>query len=280
MRYALSAAFFSLAGFLFVAPNASTADPAAYSVHFSPRGGCTATVVSDIAGAKQSVYVQAYLITSQPIATALAEARGRGVEVRVILDAKGAKMQGSRYLWLLSKNVPTTLDSRHPIAHNKVMIIDHRLTITGSFNFTAQAENENAENLLEVENGPLAQEYENNFRLHANHSLSETPAQTSAQPQTTPASATTAPPCPTGNCPNTLGPYRTRRRLKEPPKLVRNLPDQRRRQPPSTILPARTDCENPPATSGDPHDRNAEPVASGFSPSCFGSLVDGGRRLR
>ena len=40
------------------------------------------------------------------------------------------------------------IDAQHAIAHNKVMIIDGETVITGSFNFTKAAEENNAENLL------------------------------------------------------------------------------------------------------------------------------------
>jgi phosphatidylserine/phosphatidylglycerophosphate/cardiolipin synthase-like enzyme len=45
-------------------------------------------------------------------------------------------------------NIPTYIDSKHTIAHNKIMIIDKATVITGSFNFTKAAEEKNAENLL------------------------------------------------------------------------------------------------------------------------------------
>jgi len=39
------------------------------------------------------------------------------------------------------------IDHEHAIAHNKIIIIDKRVVITGSYNFTNQAEHENAEKL-------------------------------------------------------------------------------------------------------------------------------------
>ena len=63
------------------------------------------------------------------------------------------------------------IDARHAIAHNKIMIIDRRTIITGSFNFTRQAEHENAENLLVIKGRPdLAHAYVQNFLQHQAHS--------------------------------------------------------------------------------------------------------------
>jgi phosphatidylserine/phosphatidylglycerophosphate/cardiolipin synthase-like enzyme len=62
------------------------------------------------------------------------------------------------------------IDDRHAIAHNKVMIIDREIVITGSFNFTKAAEEKNAENLLIIRNKDLAKVYTENWFEHKEHS--------------------------------------------------------------------------------------------------------------
>lgn len=67
--------------------------------------------------------------------------------------------------------MPVLIDDKHAIAHNKIMIIDKSTLITGSFNFTAAAENKNAENLLVIKgNKPLVDNYIENFEAHKGHS--------------------------------------------------------------------------------------------------------------
>ena len=62
------------------------------------------------------------------------------------------------------------VDPHHAIAHNKVMVIDGHTVITGSFNFTNQAEHENAENLLVLKHYPdLVAAYRQNFAAHKAH---------------------------------------------------------------------------------------------------------------
>ena len=104
-------------------------------VFFSPRGGCTEAVVERLRAARKTVLVQAYSFTSAPIAGALKEARDRGVEVRVILDKSQRTEHYSSATFLLHAGVPTWIDRSHAIAHNKVMVIDGEVVITGSFNF-------------------------------------------------------------------------------------------------------------------------------------------------
>ena len=64
----------------------------------------------------------------------------------------------------------TYIDSRHAIAHNKIMIIDKETVITGSFNFTKAAEEKNAENLLIMKNKELAKVYIENWYKHKKNS--------------------------------------------------------------------------------------------------------------
>ena len=161
-------------------------------VCFSPHGGCTEAVVHEIDNAQSSILVQAYSFTATPIAKALVEAQQRGVHVEVILDKSQKTEEYSEADFLLHAGIPVAIDAKHAIAHNKVMIIDGRVVITGSFNFTKQAEEHNAENLLIIKGkADLYAAYESNFQAHAAHSvpykgLAEANAATT--PQTTPGS--------------------------------------------------------------------------------------------
>jgi phosphatidylserine/phosphatidylglycerophosphate/cardiolipin synthase-like enzyme len=115
--------------------------------------------------------VQAYSFTSTQISKALEDVHARGVAVRVIMDHNAAREAGSVPTALVEHSVPVWTDGQHPIAHNKVMVIDGAIVITGSFNFTRQAENSNAENLLVIRDHPkLAKAYAENFEEHLKHS--------------------------------------------------------------------------------------------------------------
>jgi phosphatidylserine/phosphatidylglycerophosphate/cardiolipin synthase-like enzyme len=56
------------------------------------------------------------------------------------------------------------VDTRVAIAHNKVMVVDGVTVITGSFNFTAAAQNRNAENLLVIRDPALAARSRENWQ--------------------------------------------------------------------------------------------------------------------
>jgi phosphatidylserine/phosphatidylglycerophosphate/cardiolipin synthase-like enzyme len=110
------------------------------------------------------IRAQAYSFTSAPIARALLSAHKRGVKLVAVLD----KSQRSKTYatFLVNNGIPTFIDAKHAIAHNKIMTIDRETIITGSFNFTKSAEKRNAENLLVIKSKKLAGIYLMNWQHH------------------------------------------------------------------------------------------------------------------
>jgi phosphatidylserine/phosphatidylglycerophosphate/cardiolipin synthase-like enzyme len=151
-------------------PSALAEKPATWEVYFSPRGGCTEAIVQEINKARTSIRVQAYSFTSASIDKALLNAHKRGVKIEVILDKSQKTQRYSSATFLFNVGISTKIDARHAIAHNKVMIIDGETVITGSFNFTKAAEENNAENLLVMHDKKLASLYGKNWLEHAQHS--------------------------------------------------------------------------------------------------------------
>lgn len=140
-------------------------------VYFSPRGGATEAIVNEINNAQSEILVQAYSFTSVPIAKALVEARKRGIKIEAILDKSQRNEKYSSADFIAHADIPTYIDDNHAIAHNKIIIIDQQILVTGSFNFTKSAEERNAENLLLIKgNEPLVAKYIQNFNKHKKHS--------------------------------------------------------------------------------------------------------------
>ena len=152
-------------------PTSSNPSPNQVQCYFSPGGGCTDAIVGQINAAQHSIECQGYTFTSRPIGSALVAAHRRGVDVKVILDAASTGDHRTEAVYVLHGGIPVYLDAKHAISHNKVILIDDTTLITGSFNFTRAAEEENAENVLILHNQPQIQSaYEDNFRKHLAHS--------------------------------------------------------------------------------------------------------------
>ena len=149
--------------------NAQSSQPKV-NAYFSPNGGCTEAIVNEIKQARESILVQAYSFTSDPITQALIDAYKQGVKIEIILDKSQRTEKYSRVDVVAKAGIPTFIDSKHAIAHNKIMILDGKTIITGSFNFTKGAEEKNAENLLIIKDQPeLVREYTDNYLKHKKH---------------------------------------------------------------------------------------------------------------
>jgi phosphatidylserine/phosphatidylglycerophosphate/cardiolipin synthase-like enzyme len=155
------------------------------AVYHSPKGGCTEAVVREIKQARREILVQAYSFTSKPIAQALIEAKARGVHIDILLDRSNEQETYTELGHLIGEGLMPHIDAQHAIAHNKVMIIDRRTLLTGSFNFTHQAEVENAENLLILKGHPeVLESYHQDFAAHKSHCQApKTKAASTAHPQ-------------------------------------------------------------------------------------------------
>ena len=114
------------------------------AVYFSPNGGATDAVVREVHADTQQILVQAYSFTSAPIAKVLMDAHKRGVKVLAALDKSNETQKYSAATFLVNVGIQTLIDDQHAIAHNKVIVIDSAIIITGSFNFTKAAEEKNA----------------------------------------------------------------------------------------------------------------------------------------
>jgi phosphatidylserine/phosphatidylglycerophosphate/cardiolipin synthase-like enzyme len=140
------------------------------AVYFSPEADCLNLVIDQIRGASDEILVQAYSFSSEKIARALVDAHKRGVKVVVIIDADKADKKSETH-FLAKRNIDTYADSSHEKAHSKIILIDGRLIISGSFNFTDEDAKDRADNLLIIRDKPrLMAAYKANFQQHLSHS--------------------------------------------------------------------------------------------------------------
>lgn len=141
------------------------------TVYFSPKGGATEAIVKEIDGSKKTILIQAYSFSSKPIIEALDNAHKRGVVIRIVLDKSQEDVPYSTVSQLVADKFEVKIDREHAIAHSKVMVIDSKTLITGSFNFTANAETSNLENLLVIhDDKDTVKKYMDNWQEHYKHS--------------------------------------------------------------------------------------------------------------
>ena len=134
-------------------PCAASADIA---VCFEPGQPCEEQIVAAIATAGRQVRVQAYSFTARPIAAALVAAKTRGVDVQILLDRSNETQRNSQAERMVRAGIPVWIDYLPAIAHGKDIIIDGRLVVGGSYNYTSSAAHRNAENVLFIADEAVA----------------------------------------------------------------------------------------------------------------------------
>ena len=139
-------------------------------IGFSPPSGVAEQIEKTIDQASQELLIQAYGFTHNAIAQAVVRAHQRGVKVYVLLDKKSASTNKYVISMFQEAGVLVRLDGAHAIAHNKVMVMDAQVVITGSLNFTNSGVTRNAENVLILKSESLAQVYRTNWQTHWEHS--------------------------------------------------------------------------------------------------------------
>jgi phosphatidylserine/phosphatidylglycerophosphate/cardiolipin synthase-like enzyme len=137
-------------------------------VFFSPEGGAEAEVLRRLEDARESIWFLAFSFTSRPIAEAMTARAADGLVVAGVVERQNAAGTGSALPTLLAGGVAALEDGGCYLLHHKVIIIDDRVVITGSYNFTGGAERSNDENMLVIEDAGLARAYREEFeRLYA-----------------------------------------------------------------------------------------------------------------
>ena len=104
-----------------------------------------------------------YIFTNREIALPLIEARERGVKVRLYLDKEQVDYKYSQSRLLVQKGIKTRVSTNNYIMHHKFAIIDNRLLLTGSYNWTFSANNRNDENLMVIDDPELIEIFQNQF---------------------------------------------------------------------------------------------------------------------
>jgi len=139
------------------------ADLKAVNVCFTPPSGCSELIAREISHASSDIYIQAYGFTSQKIVNQILAAHNKGVKVNVMLDKSNLTDRYSKITQLIDAGIQVKVDKLSGIAHNKIIIIDKAKVITGSFNFTNNADQKNAENVLLIQDANLAATYLKNW---------------------------------------------------------------------------------------------------------------------
>jgi len=134
-------------------------------IYFSPDGGATDAVIKHINLSLHEIDVAVYSFTSGEIADALAKAAERGVKIRLIRDQIQSSNKNDENAFLKKSGVEIQIRTGkgRGIMHDKFAIFDGRQVLTGSFNWTENAERNNFENAFFTDEKTVVDAYEKQF---------------------------------------------------------------------------------------------------------------------
>lgn len=136
---------------------------------FSPGGGGRDALLRALGKARREILVQVYAFNDEALLNALVEAKKRGVQVEVILDPHHDKVRTEDHQFLVAQGMDPLIDVE-PRANPQVVLIDGKTAITGSYDFTPQAEAEHAQTLLLFRGQPdFVRLFRDNFFKHKQH---------------------------------------------------------------------------------------------------------------
>ena len=141
--------------------------PALYKseTYFSPNGGVASNIIKAINNSKSSIDLAIFDLTSRDITAALEKTKGSGVKIRIIADSRQAKGAHSTITELIREgfDIKITHGEGRGIMHNKFAIFDGKLIVTGSYNWTNNAERFNYENAVFITDPNVIMQYQKDF---------------------------------------------------------------------------------------------------------------------
>ncbi len=134
-------------------------------VYFSPQGGCETKITELIEQSKESIDVAMYSLNNTLLLKALDDVRAKekDIKIRILVDRVQAGVNYKMMLILKDKGYDVKIHSKNRIQHNKYAIFDGKKVVTGSYNWTNNAEKYNEENCLILDDDKMVQAYSNHF---------------------------------------------------------------------------------------------------------------------
>lgn len=128
-------------------------------VLFSPEDDVVDNVIALLNDAQVSIRFLAFSYTDYPMAQAMIARAQAGVDVQGVFETFGSNSPRSELKTLWCAGLPVRQDGNTGFLHDKVIIVDNSIVVTGSLNFSSSADDENEENVIILDNPEIAALY-------------------------------------------------------------------------------------------------------------------------
>jgi phosphatidylserine/phosphatidylglycerophosphate/cardiolipin synthase-like enzyme len=120
-------------------------------------------IIPVVNSATKSIRFLAFSFTDFPLADAMIQRANNGVDVAGVFEKVGSDTDSAELKTLYCAKVPVRRDGNGSFMHSKVIVVDERYVITGSLNFSTNAEESNDENVIIIDNPDIAKLYVKDF---------------------------------------------------------------------------------------------------------------------
>lgn len=133
------------------------------TILFGSEDNVAQALTAELEKASKSINFMAFSFTEDGMGKAMVERANRGVRVRGIFEVRGSQTKYSELPRLFCEGIPVRQDGNPNTFHHKAIVIDDRTVITGSFNFSKNANQSNDENVVKIQHPQIANLYLQEF---------------------------------------------------------------------------------------------------------------------
>ena len=144
-------------------------------VLFSPEDKIVGNLIALVKDAQVSIRFLAFSFTDYPLAQIMIDRAKAGVDVKGVFETFGSSSPNSELRTFWCEGVPARQDGNGSFLHDKLIIVDNSIVVTGSLNFSSNADDFNEENVVIVDNAEIAALYLQEFEKLWNQAMDVAP---------------------------------------------------------------------------------------------------------
>ena len=136
-----------------------TIDGTRVDTFFSPDDGVASQIATVLSGAEESIYFLAFSFTSNDLGAIVRDKAEAGLTIAGVMDEEQVSSnQGTEYDPFKQAELDVRIDGNEGQMHHRVFIVDEKIVVLGSYNFSQSAETRNDENILIIYNEAIAEQ--------------------------------------------------------------------------------------------------------------------------
>lgn len=157
--------------FLITLSGYTYAEDFAHKFLFTPGDSVIIEIINSIKQSRKTIHIAASKLSNKQLINQLNSVILHGIAVLIIVDNDSTSETKSQLALLAKRGACIYLDGTHKTFHNKYIVIDNNEVITGSYNYTRDSEERNAENVVFIKSSKAAKAYLTDWNSHQQHSI-------------------------------------------------------------------------------------------------------------